>query len=165
MSLADSATPTPTKALTIDVRSRRSERRCVVLASLGAALAIALLPLRPVHTLVLIVTMAAAVLQASRSQGWLDGPNRLTAVSWLSDGRWLLTDATGKNIPATLSADSRVGGRWLWLRWHTEGGGPPRRSMLLLKGDALPVELRRLSVRLRLESGSHPQTQSGCVGA
>ena len=165
MSLADSATPTPTKALTIDVRSRRSERRFGVLALLGAAVAIALLSLPLMAAILLFVVTAAVLLFGLWSQGWLDGPDRLTTVSWLSDGNWLLTSAARKNIPATLSADSRVGSHWLWLRWHTVGARPRRRSMLLLKGDALPVDLRRLGMRLRLESGSRRQTRSDLLEA
>jgi hypothetical protein len=88
------------------------------------------------------------------SQGWLGGAGRVTAVRWLPDGSWLLAGAGGKNIPARLSADSRVGSGWLWLHWHTPGARHRHRSMLLLKGDVLPAELRRLSARLRLESVS-----------
>jgi hypothetical protein len=86
----------------------------------------------------------------------------VTTVSWLSDGRWLLFSATRKNIPATLSADSRVGSRWLWLRWHTPAG---RRSLLVVQGDVLPAEFRRLGVRLRLESVSGEPIQTRFIGA
>ena len=147
MSLADSATP----PLTLDVRSRRSERRLGVLAVLGVAAAAMLLPLPPLAAALFFAIAVALIVRGLWRQGWLGGADRLTAVSWLSDGRWQLASATRKNIPATLSADSRVGSRWLWLRWHTQGG---RRSMLVLKGDVLPAEFRRLGVRLRLESVS-----------
>jgi len=145
MSSPYSATLTPGKALTIDVRSRRSERRIVVLALGGVAVSAILLSLPA------LLVVSAVVLFGFRSRGWLGGPDRVTAVSWLSDGRWILTGADRKNIPATLSADTRIGNGWLWLRWHTER---EVRSMLLLKGDALPAEIRRLNARLRLEMGA-----------
>lgn len=138
----------------LDVRSRRSERRLGALALLGVAAAAMLLPIPPLSAALLFVVVAGAVGLGLWSQGWLGGAERLTAVSWSSDGSWLLTSATRKNIRATLSADSRIGSRWLWLRWHTPGVRPRQRSMLILKGDVLPAELRRLSARLRLESVS-----------
>jgi hypothetical protein len=108
--------------------------------------------------LLFAVTASTVVLFGFWRQGWLGGADRLTTVSWLSDGSWILSSANRKNIPATLSAETRIGARWLWLRWHTGcevGGAPPcHRSMLILKGDVLPAELRRLSARLRLESVS-----------
>lgn len=161
MSLPSSATPT----LTIDVRSRRSERRLGVLAFGGVAAATHLLSLQPVSAALLFVTASAVVMLGLRSQGWLGGAGRLTTVSWLSDGSWVLTRADRKNIPATLSADSRVGTDWLWLRWHTRGGRPCHCSMLILKGDVLPADFRRLGVRLRLESVSRRPLPNTFVGA
>ena len=156
MSLPDSAT------LTFDVRGRRCERRLGVFALLGVAAATWLLPLPPLFAALFFAVAAGVVLVGLWSQGWLGGADRLTAVSWLSDGSWLLTSSNRKNIPASLSADSRVGAHWLWLRWHTGGG---RRSLLLLKGDALPVEFRRFGVRLRLESVSAEPVQTRFIGA
>jgi hypothetical protein len=153
MSLPGSETPALSKSLTIDVGSRRSERRVGVLALSGVGCAIALLSLPPAYAVPLFVLAAVAVIGGLWSQGWLGGAHRVTAVSWLSDGQWLLSSATQKNIPATLSEDSRIGSRWLWLRWHIAGASRARhRSLLLLKGDVLPAELRRLCARLRLES-------------
>ncbi|WP_153067483.1 hypothetical protein [Steroidobacter cummioxidans] len=117
-----------------------------------------LLPLPALSAALFFVVATAVVGLGLWSQGWLDGARRLTTVSWLSDGRWILSSATRKNIPATLSAESRAGSRWLWLRWHTGAGN---RSMLILTGDVLPLELRRLSVRLRLES----VCRTGLIGA
>jgi hypothetical protein len=150
MSLPDSAIPT----LTLDVRSRRSERRLGALALFGVALAAMLLPIPPLSAALFFVVAATLVGVGLWSQGWLGGADRLTSVSWLSDGGWLLTSAKRKNIPATLSAASRIGSCWLWLRWHTPGARRCHCSMLILKGDVLPAELRRLSARLRLESVS-----------
>jgi hypothetical protein len=158
MSLPDSATP----PLTIDVRGRRAERWLGVLALLGVASAAMLLPLPPGPALLFAVVVAALVGLGSWRQGWLGGADRVTTISWLSDGRWLLVGATGKNIPAILAADSRVGSRWLWLRWHTPAG---RRSMLLVPGDVLPAEFRRLGVRLRLESVFVEPIQTRFIGA
>jgi hypothetical protein len=112
-----------------------------------------LLPLSPVTAALFFIIAAAVVLAGLWSQGWLGGAHRLTTVSWLSDGHWMLSSAARKNIPARLSAKSRAGSHWLWLGWHTGAGN---RSMLLLTGDVLPTELRRLSVRLRLESVCRP---------
>jgi hypothetical protein len=113
-----------------------------------------LLPLGPLSATLFLVVAAGLVGLGLWSQGWLGGAGRVTAVRWLPDGSWLLAGAGGKNIPARLSADSRVGSGWLWLHWHTPGARHRHRSMLLLKGDVLPAELRRLSARLRLESVS-----------
>ena len=158
MSLPDSAIPT----LTLDVRSRRSERRLGVLALLGVAAATMLLPLPPWSAVAFFGIAAALIGLGLWRQGWLGGADRLTAVSWLSDGRWLLASDTRKDISATLSSDSRVGSRWLWLHWHTNAG---RRSMLIVKGDALPAEFRRLGVRLRLESVFGERIQTRSIGA
>jgi hypothetical protein len=155
MSLPDSAT------LTFDVRGRRTERRLGVLALLGVASAAWLLPLPPLAAALFLVISAAVVVLGVWEQGWAGGADRLTTVSWLSDGSWQLTSTNRKNIPATLSADSRIGGDWLWLRWHTCRG---RRSMLLLKGDILPAEFRRFGARLRLESVSGEPVQTGFSG-
>jgi hypothetical protein len=156
MSLPDSAT------LTVDVRGRRSERRLGVLALSIVAIVAILLPLPPMSAALFLVSAAAVVGLGLWGQGWLGGADRLTAVSWLSDGRWLLTSTARQNIPAALSADSRVGTHWLWLRWHTSLGC---RSMLILKGDVLPAEFRRFGARLRLESVSGEPVQTRFNGA
>jgi len=158
MSLPYSATPT----LTLDVRSRRYERWLGVLGLLGVAASAMLVPLSPGFATVFFGVAAALIGLGLWRQGWLGGAERLTAVSWLSDGRWLLASGTRENIPATLSADSRVGRGWLWLRWHTNSG---RRSMLIVKGDVLPAQFRRLGVRLRLESVCREPIQTRFIGA
>ena len=158
--------PRTGQVLTIDVRSRRSERRLGVLALLAVAIAIGLLAL-PAMASALIITIASTLVVAGLWwHGWLGGAGRLTGVSWLSDGRWLLTDGQA-NFAATLSPHCRVGTHWVWLRWHTpaNGRGPRRRSMLLVQGDLDDRDLRRLSVRLRLESVSRQSIQAQFVGA
>jgi hypothetical protein len=140
--------------MTIDVRARRAERLLVLLALLAVAFAAALLSaLSPLPTAAFFVSSAAFVLFGYWRQGWLGGRSRLAAVSWLPDGRWLLTDDCQTGMPAELRADSRIGSRWLWLRWDTDRARRPRcHSMLLLQGDIPADELRRLLVRLRLQS-------------
>ncbi|MBL8264875.1 hypothetical protein [Steroidobacter sp.] len=146
MSLPDSAT------LTINVRGRRSERWLGALALLAPILATHLLPL-PTVTAAEISILAASIVAAGLWwHGWLGGVRRLTHVSRSSDGRWLLEQGA-QAAPATLSEHSRVGSHWLWLGWHSAAGRPKRRFMLILQGDVLPAELRRLAVRLRLDAG------------
>lgn len=160
MSLTDSATLT--RALTIDVRSRRSERWLGVLALLAVAFAASLLAL-PVPQAALFFTAISSVVTAGLWwHGWLGDARRLTRVSWLSDGSWRLTDAGQANLSATLSRHCRVGSRWVWLRWHA---GARQRSMLLVQGDVAAADLRRLCVRLRLESVSCQPTHPLSTGA
>jgi hypothetical protein len=152
--------------LTIDVRGRRSERRLVVFAWLALAIAITLLALPPLTAALLFMIASTLVTAGLWWHGWLGGVRRLTAVSWLSDGRWLLTEV-GRTLPATLSPHVRVGSRWLWLRWHVDAGspGPRRRSMLLVQGDIASRDLRRLGVRLRLDSVSRQPAHARLAGA
>ncbi|HEY0943034.1 MAG TPA: hypothetical protein VGE08_23310 [Steroidobacter sp.] len=167
MSLPDSATPTPAihQPLTIDVRGRRTERWLGALAVLALAIAARLLDLSPLAAAVLFFSACSLVVAGLWRQGWLGGAHRLTGVRWLSDGSWMLTDAGLVNLPAALSPQSRVGSRWLWLRWHIEAGGPRRRSMLLLQGDVEDGDLRRLGVRLRLESVCRQPLRARVLGA
>lgn len=169
MSSPDSATLTPAlnQPLTIDVRGRRSERRLGVLALLAVAIATNLLALSLVTAALFSMIAFMIVIAGLWRQGWLAGARRLTAVSRLSDGDWLLTDAAQATFPAVLSAHSRVGSRWLWLHWHVVAGapGPRRRSMLLVHGDLDGRDLRRLGVRLRLESVSRHSRHFRLAGA
>jgi hypothetical protein len=137
-----------------------------VLALLAAAIATNLLALSPLTAALSFMVAATVVVAGLWWHGWLGDVRRLTRVSWLSDGSWLLTEA-GQAIPATLSPDVRVGSRWLWLRWHIGAGipGPRRRSMLLVQGDVNGRDLRRLSVRLRLESVSRQPSHARFAGA
>jgi hypothetical protein len=81
--------------------------------------------------------------------GWLGDRERIEHVVWSSDGRWLLTDACGRQVEATLRDDTRVGNRSVWLRWNANR----TRSKLLISGDLQAAELRRLIVRLRIQGG------------
>jgi len=138
--------------LMVDVRARRTERLLGAWALLAVAVTSVLLSsLAPVLATLLFVLAATIIALELWRQGWLGGERRLTAISWLPDGRWLLADARNSSTPADLRADSRVGGRWLWLRWNAEGPRrPQRRSLLLAGGDISNPDLRRLVVRLRL---------------
>lgn len=163
MSLPDSATPTPAlKPLTIDVRGRRSERGLGVLALLALAMTTGLLDLPAMASALFFMITAMLTTAGLWWHGWLAGARRLTGISWLADGSWLLTEGGGPAICASLSPHSRVGSRWLWLRWHTAEGArrPQRRSMLVLQGDLDDRDLRRLGMRLRLDSVS-----AGPIGA
>jgi hypothetical protein len=152
--------------LTIDVRGRRSERRLVVLALLALAIATSLLALPPLNTALLFMMASIPVTAGLWWHGWLGGVRRLTGVSWLSDGSWLLTEA-GHTVRATLSPHVRVGSRWLWLRWYVDAGspGPRRRSMLLVQGDICDRDLRRLGVRLRLDPVCRQPSHARLAGA
>jgi hypothetical protein len=172
MSSPDSETlnPAARRPLTIDVRGRRSERRLVAFALLALAIATTLLAQSMDETglaaRLFFVVAALLVLAGLQWHGWLGGVRRLTAVSWMADGTWRLADAEGKNFPATLSSESRAGSRWLWLRWHTEDVHVPKhRSMLLVEGDLNASDLRRLGVRLRLESFSRRPIHARPPGA
>jgi hypothetical protein len=134
--------------LDIDVRERRAERRvAVTVISLGAMPPWLLLDsvqwLGLVAGLLSVLTMAAGFHWA----GWLAGSRRIERVVWSADGFWMLIDAAGRNREAWLAADSRVGARCAWLRWRVPGVN----SMLLMPGDVPPDQLRRLSVRLRID--------------
>ena len=153
MSLPDSA------MLMVDVRARRAERLLGAWALLAVAVTSALLSsLSPLLATLLFALAAVTIALELWRQGWLGGQRRLTAISWLPDGRWLLADGCDSSMPADLRADSRVGGQWLWLRWNAERPRRPRcRSLLLVGGDIPTPDLRRLVTRLRLA----PQLAAG----
>ena len=137
--------------MTIDVRARSAERLLGGLALGAVGVSAALAPLAPIQSGLFLLAAVCIGLGLWR-QGWLGGERRLTAISWLPDGRWLLSDARHTSIPAELRGDSRVGSRWLWLRWNVDCSlRPRRRSLLLLGGDIPNSDLRRLVVRLKLE--------------
>jgi hypothetical protein len=150
--------------MTIDVRARRAERLLALFALLATAFAVALLSVfPPLQAAVLSVLAASLVGWGWWRQGWLGGRSRLAAVSWLPDERWLLTDDRRISVLADLRADSRIGSHWLWLQWDTDPSSqrPRRRSMLLFHGDIPADELRRLTVRLRLQSQVASAAASG----
>lgn len=174
MSSTDSATLSRIpRALIVDVRGRRCERWLSVLALPALAGSAALLPLSMLQAALFFTVAALSVLAGLWWHGWLGGTHRLVQISWLADGRWFLTDGAQANFPATLSRHCRAGSRWLWLHWHIDADtrrgvqdvqGPRHRSMLLVQGDLSSTELRRLGVRLRLESVSRQPTRALYAG-
>jgi hypothetical protein len=156
-----SSTSSPT--LTLDVRSRHTERAvagCAIVAGASAPLLMApllmawggLLPMAvPGACLGLILWLGF------RRLGWLGARNRLIRLAWRADGSWLLTDSNQRAVEARLRGDARIGRSWVWLRWDATAPTVLRlRTMLLTRADLGAPELRRLIVRLRLEGdGRH----------
>jgi hypothetical protein len=129
---------------------RRAECLLGALAVLGAGVSALLLPLTSFVATVLFILITTTIVTGLWLQGWLGGRRRLATIAWLPDGRWQLCDARHTKVIAELRADSRVGVRWLWLRWNAESARQARcRSMLLVRGDIPDDDLRRLVVRLR----------------
>jgi len=123
------------------------------LALLGlAGAAVLLFPSISFVSSALFIVMTAAVIAGLWLHGWLGGARRLARIACLPDGRWQLRDARHTDVTAQLRADSRIGARWLWLRWNAESAWPRTPSMLLVHGDLPTAELRRLIVRLRLDA-------------
>jgi hypothetical protein len=100
--------------------------------------------------------VTAAVIAGLWLHGWLGGARRWARIAWMPDGRWQLRDARHTDVIAELRSDSRVGARWVWLRWNAESAWARRPSMLLVHGDIPTADLRRLLVWLRLDAC--PQT-------
>lgn len=158
---------TSSPPLHCEVHSRRTERRVATVALTAGALApfMAGLP----GDVSMLCALAATLLIGSglRRAGWLRPEGGIAAMSWLADGRWLLTDRRGRAVEGVLRSESRVGRRGVWLRWDVsthESGRPgvARRSLLLAGGDMPANELRRLIVRLRLEgAGNLPARPHG----
>ena len=117
-----------------------------------------LFPLLSALSAAFFVVVTAAVVTGLWLHGWLGGARRLAWIARLPNGEWRLRDARHTDITAELRGDSRVGERWLWLRWNAESAWPTRPSMLLVHGDLPAADLRRLIVRLRLERC--PQTSA-----
>lgn len=136
-----------------DVHSRRTERWVAVLALAAAGLAPFLAGLPIEATLAYTAASISLAGAGFRRAGWtIRGDRRIVAVTWLADGRWLLTDRRGRIAEGVLRSDSRVGRHLVWLCWDMQGGRHPgRRSMLLAGSDVSDDELRRLSVRLRID--------------
>jgi hypothetical protein len=137
--------------LDIEVGQRRVERwiaaagsaLCLILPSLTARLlGVGLLPGATMGLL-----LATGCVAGFYRAGWIGGMRRIQRVVCHSHGDWLLLDAGGQSREARLSADTRFGPGCLWLRWET---GDPR-SLLLASGDLPADQLRRLSVRLRID--------------
>lgn len=111
-----------------------------------------LLPSFDLLSAAFFILVTAAVGVGLWLHGWLGGARRWARIAWLADGSWRLRDARHTDVTAQLRADSRIGTRWVWLRWNAESAWPRRASMLLVHGDIPTADLRRLIVRLRLDA-------------
>lgn len=134
--------------LELDVRRRRWERPIAATALVVVAAMPWLLGWRVSLWLPFAVSVLLPVAAGLHRAGWLGGRACLRRAVWRSDGRWLLVDGRGRSCEAQLRTDTRVGGAYVWLRWDADR----TRSMLLVHGDLAAPELRRLIVRLRMES-------------
>ena len=135
--------------LTLDVRSRRAERRAAGLAVAAGVCAVLLLEPSGMNAIAGAVCLAAMGFGLWRA-GWIGSRHRIVGLRWLADGRWLLDDSRANSVPAELAGDTCLAREALWLRWRTLRGR--RRSMLLAPGDLPAGELRALAVRLRIEA-------------
>lgn len=139
--------------LDIQVRERRAERCIAVVASVLALLLPWLMAAAPGTGLAPLAAglLAAAVVAAGFYRAcWWSGPQRLERVILDAEGHWLLFDASGRVREARLASDTRFGPGWVWLRWQAS----VPHSLLLLPCDAPPDQLRRLSMRLRIDRHS-----------
>ena len=134
--------------LDIQVHERRAERWIAAGGSVLALLLPWLMALQgPALTLSVGLLAACTVAAGFYRAGWWSGPHRIQRVIWDADGCWLLVDRSGRRREVRLAADTRTGPGCVWLRWQTTAP----RSLLLLPCDASADELRRLSVRLRID--------------
>jgi hypothetical protein len=157
-----SSTSSPTVAC--DVRSRRVETRVAWLAltlSLGLPLVVgSMIDLPAALSMGASAVMALLIGVGLAQAGWLGSDRRLAAISWLGDGRWLLTDQAGRTVEGRLRSDARAVRGAVWLSWQVASGSiPSSRSILLAQGDVPDADLRRLSARLRL----HGRRDAGVV--
>jgi len=132
--------------LTIDVASRRAERRIVFAVLLLMPIAISQWTLPHALFASVAALVAAAIVGGFVALGWIGGRGRLARIVCRPDGRWLLCEANGREIEAELTAASRMSTRALWLCWNARR----HRPLLLLRGDISDAEFRRLLVRLRI---------------
>lgn len=134
--------------LDIQVHERRAERWIAAVGSILALLLPWLMAL-PSSAITLTMGLLAGCIVAAGfyHAGWWCGPRRIQRVIWDSEGRWLLVDARGREREACLAAETRTALGCVWLRWQTTAP----RSLLLLPCDVPTAELRRLSVRLRID--------------
>lgn len=143
-----SSTSSPT--LICDVRARRAERCVALLALTASAVGLSLVTSFSPLTLCALFAISGVLLCCGLHRaGWL-GARRIASFAWSSDGRWQLIDGRGVATHVRLRSDSRVGSRWVWLRWDTSERWSTR-SLLIFAGDVCEGDIRRLAVRLRIE--------------
>jgi hypothetical protein len=136
--------------LTLEVNGRRTETRAAWVVLACAACAVVLLGFQPFWIQGLSAAAVGAITLGLWRAGWIGSRHRIVGVRWSADGRWVLADRHGSAIPAELSADTRLAGQLIWLRWKLAPGRG--RSMLLARGDMPAEQLRALRVRLRIEA-------------
>lgn len=151
--------------LDLDVRQRRIERRIASVA-IAAALVSPWLLLSANGWangwadgwMSALLSLAGGLLVAAGfwHGGWIGSRYRLVRITWLPDGRWNLSTHAGKGIEARLSAATRRGPNFAWLRWQAPYPG----SMLLVDKDLRPGEFRRLLVRLSIDRLQEPIAMS-----
>lgn len=112
------------------------------------------LPLSAAALAVVVPGAVTLVGAGFRLIGWFGGSAGLTRIACQPDGRWALTDGSGRTMDAELAAGSRITSFALWLEWRGRVGRP----LLLLPGDVPAEDFRRLVVRLRLSAT--PETRS-----
>jgi hypothetical protein len=139
-----SSTACPT--LTIDVSARRGERILVCVVLLLVLFALTRLQIDGGRLAIAVCCALISIVGGFSLFGWLGGERRLSRVSCQSDGRWILSKASGKTVEGELASTSRVTTHAVWLRWR-ETNAP---ALLLLPGDIPASDFRRLVVRLRL---------------
>jgi hypothetical protein len=146
----------------IDVGARRTEGVVVACTLTFAVVSPWLLTsLAPAIALSAAVVVVSGLAVGFRLAGWLGGKASIEALSWISDGRWILVDRAGVQTEAVLAAGTRVGPGLVWLRWRPLNARfPLMRTMVLTDRDLPAQTLRRLVVRLRidaLEGGPRPR--------
>ncbi len=153
MSLQDSPT------LDLDVRSRRTESRVVLLTLALASMAPALLPIDLWAQALLIVSSGIVIAVGFWQAGWW-GSRRVQRMVWRSDGRWLVMRRSGPPLEVNLLPQSRRGPGCVWLRWQqlavSRFSRRSRYAMLLCNGDLATAEWRRLRVRLAVAPSGPP---------
>ncbi len=146
-----SSTDSPT--LHVEIGHRRVERRLTLLIlSCGCLAPFLFQPLELLPRALLSTAAGLMLWTVIQPLGWLGGPRRITGIQWSADGAWLLRQADGQAVEATLHPGTRVWPFGVWLRWR-EGSSRKGRGRALFVTLTEAPELRRFAVRLRVESG------------
>ena len=148
--------------LDIDVGQRRAER-WIAVGCIASALLIPCLVDSWLAGVALALAAAVVLTAGFHRAGWLGGTDRIVRLVWFAEGHWLLLDSAGRAREASLAPDTRTGPGLLWLRWRVADPC----SLLLLRGDLPAEQLRRLSVRLRIDrqQGECDTTPGGDVSS
>jgi len=142
--------------LILDVGVRRAEGRVAYVAIAAAVLAPLLFDLQAIVSILVSAIIACVVCIGLRRMGWVGASRRIVRVSWLADGRWMLSDGEDRVAECDLCRGTRAAPGLVWL--HLRSVPVPRRNfyMLLTRRDGLEDALRRLVVRLRLDAARPP---------